>query len=151
MTCKKIKAPLAVALGCVAGLFAYASCQPHEGSEKQLKEDADSFATQYYNWHFERALAYCTPASERWLRYAASNVHPADIDLLRAKPEDASVEISDVEFGDDEVSATVSLKVSNFLRMDTIGKEAHLVDEAYFQLPMALHQGKWKIDLDSLP
>lgn len=151
MTCKHFKAPLAMAIGCAAALAATVACHSHEGSEKQLKEYADSFATQYYNWHFRQALDYCTPTSERWLRYAASNVHQADIDLLRAKPEDATVEIGDVDFGNDEVSATVSVKVTNFLRMDTIGTEAHLVQQADRRLPMVMHRGKWKIDLDSLP
>lgn len=127
------------------------SCQPHEGSESQLKEDVDSFATYYYNWHFEQAAKYCTPRSEVWLRYAASNVHPADIDLLRAKQQDAIVELGDVDFHDDEVSATVSIKVSNYLKMDSIGKEAQLVKEASFHLPMVLHQGKWKVELKELP
>lgn len=126
-------------------------CQPHEGSESQLKEDVDSFATYYYNWHFEQAAKYCTPRSEVWLRYAASNVHPADIDLLRAKQQDAIVELGDVDFHDDEVSATVSIKVTNYLKMDSIGKEAQLVKEASFDLPMVLHQGKWKVELKELP
>ena len=34
------------------------SCQPHKGSEEQLKADIDSFATYYYNWHFEKAARF---------------------------------------------------------------------------------------------
>lgn len=128
-----------------------AGCQPHEGSESQLKEDIDSFATYYYNWHFEKATRYCTPASEKWLRYAASNVHSADVDLLHAKQKDASIEIDDIDFLDDEVNANVKVNVSNFLQMDTIGKAAHLVKEASFQIPMTIHEGKWKVDLERLP
>ena len=124
---------------------------PHEGSEKQLKEDIDSFATYYYNWHFEQAVKYCTPESEKWLRFAASNVHPADIDLLHAKKEDATIEIQDIDFLDDEVSANVNITVSNFLQMDTIGTEAHHVSQATFQLPMTIHNGKWKVKLEQLP
>lgn len=132
-------------------LMAMTSCQPHEGSERQLKEDVDSFATYYYNWHFEQARKYCTPKSEIWLKWAASNVHPADIDLLRDKQQDAIVELGDIDFHDDEVSATANIKVTNFLRMDSIGKEAQLVREATFALPMTLHQGKWKVELKGLP
>lgn len=123
-------------------------CQPHEGSEKQLLEDIDSFATYYYNWHFEKALKYCTTESEQWLRYAASNVHPADIDLLHAKQEDATVSIKDVDYHDDEVSASVNLQVDNFLQMDTIGKAAHPVGTGSFVIQMRMHGGKWKVDLD---
>ncbi len=126
-------------------------CQAHEGSEEQLKTDVDSFATYYYNWHFSQAAKYCTPESERWLRYAASNVHEADIELLRQKEEDATFEIKDIDFGDDEVTANVVVTVCNFLQMDTIGQAAHLVEQADFHLPMELSQGKWKVKLDKLP
>ena len=141
-----------LSVGCIAtALYALTGCQPHEGSEEQLRADVDSFATYYYNWHFPKAIKYCTPQSERWLRYAASNVHEADVELLRGKAEDASVEIKDVDFGDDEVSATVSITVSQFLQMDTIGKAAHLIEQADFQLPMEIHNGKWKVNLEKLP
>lgn len=69
----------------VYSFLALMSCQPHKGSEEQLKADIDSFATYYYNWHFEKAARFCTPESKVWLRYAASNVHQADIELLKAK------------------------------------------------------------------
>ena len=151
MVNKTIKALGWACLGTAASLITLSGCQPHEGSDSQLKEDADSFAIYYYNWHFPKALKYCTPSSETWLRYAASNVHEADIELLRNKAEDASVEITDVDYADDEVSAVVSIKVSNFLQMDTIGKEAHPVDEATFQLPMEIHEGKWKVKLEGMP
>ena len=126
-------------------------CQPHEGSEKQLREDIDSFANNYYNWHFQQANKYCTPPSEKWLRYAASNVHQADIDLLHTKEEDAKIEIDDIDFHDDEVSASVHIRVSNFLQMDTIGKEAHRIKSASFIIPMVIHEGKWKVDLRAIP
>ena len=126
-------------------------CQPHEGSESQLKEDVDSFAIYYYNWHFEKAAKYCTDSSEIWLRYAASNVHPADIELLHIKQADATIEIKDIDFGDDEVSANVELDVTNFLQMDTIGREAHTIPTGTFKIPMVMEGGKWKVSLKSLP
>lgn len=142
---------LAVALVVSSIALGLSGCQPHEGSESQLKEDVDSFATYYYNWHFEKAAKFCTPESEKWLRYASSNVHQADIDLLHAKQQDALVEIQDIDFGDDETSATVNLQVTDFYQMDSIGQEAHLVQQAGFKLPMALHEGKWKVLLKELP
>jgi len=149
---KKATTGMLLAIACIAtALYGLTGCEPHEGSEDQLKADVDSFATYYYNWHFPKAIKYCTPQSERWLRYAASNVHEADVELLRAKAEDARVEIKDVDFGDDEVTATVSITVSQFLQMDTIGQEAHLVEQADFQLPMEIHNGKWKVKLEKLP
>ena len=126
------------------------SCSFHEGSESQLKEDVDSFATYYYNWHFKKALKYCTPESEKWLRYASSNVHQADLELLHQKDEDATIDIDDIDF-QDENTAIVSLSIHNFLQMDTIGKAAHLIEDATFQIPMIIHDGKWKVKMEGLP
>lgn len=131
--------------------IALGGCQPHEGSEAQLREGIDSFATYYYNWHFEKANLYCTPESEKWLRFAASNVHQADIDLLNHKTEDATIEITDIDIHDDEVTADIHLDVTNYLQMDTIGTEAHHVDKASFVIPMTIHDGKWKVDLKGIP
>lgn len=140
-----------VVCGSLFGFLSLMSCQPHEGSEEQLKADIDSFATYYYNWHFEKAARFCTPESKVWLRYAASNVHQADIELLKAKTEDAQIEIGDIDFNEDEVTATVNLEITNFLQMDTIGKEARLIKQSKLTLPMTIHNSKWKVELKQLP
>ena len=149
---KKSMIGLCIAVACMtASIFSLSGCEPHEGSEDQLKADADSFANNYFNWHFPKTLKYCTKSSEPWLRYAASNVHEADVERLRTKAEDATVEINDISFGEDGTSAIASITVHNFLQMDTIGQEAHLVDEAEFQLPMSMENNAWKIKLNKLP
>ena len=149
---KKSMIGLCIAVACMtASIFSLSGCEPHEGSEDQLKADVDSFANYYFNWHFPKAVKYCTQESERWLRYAASNVHQADVDQLRTKAEAATIEINDIDFSDDGANATVSITVYNFLQMDTIGQEAHLVEEADFHLPMRIENGVWKIRMVNLP
>lgn len=149
---KKSMIGLCIAVACMtASIFSLSGCEPHEGSEDQLKADVDSFATYYFNWHFPKAVKYCTQESERWLRYAASNVNETDVELLRQKPEDASIEITDIDFGDDETSATVTLTVHNYLQMDSIGQDPQLIEQTDFQLPMCMEKGLWKIKLDKLP
>lgn len=145
---------IAIGMAVVAittSLYTLTGCQAHEGNEEQLENDLDSFATYYYNWQFPKAVKFCTACSEPWLKYAASNVHEADVELLRNKAEDATVEINDIDFGDDEVSAIADITVRNFLQMDSIGKEAHLVEEADFLLPMCMENGVWKVRMASLP
>ena len=145
---------IAIGMAVVAittSLYTLTGCQSHEGSEEQLENNLDSFATYYYNWQFPKAVKFCTASSEPWLKYAASNVHEADVELLRNKAEDATVEINDIDFSDDGANATVSITVYNFLQMDTIGQEAHLVEEADFHLPMSIENGVWKIRMVNLP
>ena len=148
---KPILGTAIVVAAIATSLYGLTGCQSHEGDDNQLEADVDSFATYYFNWHFPKTLKYCTRSSEPWLRYAASNVHKADVERLRAKEEDATVEINDITFGDDGVSATASITVHNFLQMDSIGQEAHLVDEAEFQLPMSMENNAWKIRMVNLP
>lgn len=135
---------LALSAGCT-------SCSHANGSEEQLTEYCDSFATYYYNWHFGEAMRFCTPSSEQWLRFAATGATQEDVDALRTKESDASIEIGDVEILPDDTSAVVKLTVRDFLQMDSIGQPAHLVKEATVKLPMVLHEGIWKVRMEGLP
>ena len=138
---RKTISSMAIAVAAIlTSVYTLTGCQSHQGDEDQLENDIDSFATYYFNWQFPKTLKYCTQSSEPWLRYAASNVHQADVDLLRTKAEDATVEINDIDFSDDGANATVS-----------IGQEAHLVEEADFHLPMRIENGVWKIRMVNLP
>ena len=149
---RKTISSMAIAVAAIlTSVYTLTGCQSHQGDEEQLENDIDSFATYYFNWQFPKTLKYCTQSSESWLRYAASNVHQADVDLLRTKAEDATIDINDIDFSDDGTNATVSITVHNFLQMDTIGQEAHLVDEAEFQLPMSMENNAWKIRMVNLP
>ena len=143
---------MAIAVAAIlTSVYTLTGCQSHQGDENQLENDIDSFATYYFNWQFPKTQKYCTQSSEPWLRYAASNVHQADVDLLRTKAEDATVEINDIDFSDDGANATVSITVYNFLQMDSIGQDPQLIEQADFQLPMCMEKGLWKIKLDKLP
>ena len=107
--------------------------RPHEGDGDQLATAVDSFATSYFNWHFEDALKNVDAGSQEWLVYAASNVHQADIDYTS------------------DTTAVAFVTVRNFLAMDTIGASAHLVGEAKFALPLRYVGGKWLVSLRALP
>ena len=84
-----------------------------------------------------------------YLRYAASNVHEADVELLRNKEEDAQVELGDIIYNDNDSIVTIETKVYDYLQMDSIGKTAHLVPESTFRLTMVKRSGKWLIRMES--
>ena len=120
--------------------------------EKKARAAVDSFATYYFNWQFQRAARFVTDSSQVWLRYAASQVHEADIKLLRDK-EDASVEVEEIDVNDTE-TPSARVVVRDFLRMDTIGTEGHLVEKASFRLMLEQTQpegGQWKVRMEGLP
>ena len=121
------------------------------GTEPSIEAAVDSFARDYFNWHFEEAARHCTPESERWLRYAASNVHQADIDLLTHQEESAQHEVMEINRGENDTTATARLTVKNYLRMDTIGTEGHFVAQADFVLKLVQRDGRWLVRMEGLP
>ena len=125
-----------------------ASC--HKGSEGQMKETADSFAVAYFNWQFQKALPYVSPGSAPWLHYAASQVTQEDVDSLRAMSEGAGCHIESLDYADADTLATVTVRVSHFLSMDTIGRPSHVVDEAVYRLPMIYSNDQWRVHLTAL-
>ncbi|MCH4147264.1 MAG: hypothetical protein LKG25_03675 [Prevotella sp.] len=116
-----------------------------------MKENVDSFAVHYFNWQFKESLPYCTAESGKWLRYAASQVHQPDIDILRTKSEGAGYELGDITYHDDDTTANIIINVKNYLCMDTIGKAGRLTEKATFSIPLVYRGEKWKIKMEGLP
>ncbi len=130
------------------GVAVISSC--HEDEEQQLTELVDSFSISYFNWRFQQAVPYCTDDSKPWLRYAAAQVHQADIDILKAMDQGAEVERGNIAYKDSGDTATVEVAVRNFLQMDTIGNAGQLVDEARFLVPLVRQEGQWKVRLSGV-
>lgn len=128
------------------------SCESHAGSARQLKKEVDSFSVYYFNWQFHQARRFVTPSSEKWLRYAASQVHQADIELLQQKELPATCEINEVVYSDDDRSAIAHVTIRNYLRMDTIGKAASVVDAANFDIPLTYDAAtdKWTVEVNEV-
>lgn len=140
----------AFVLGLIIFSFGCSSCQNHTGNDKQLEEFANAFANNYFNWHFSRALPYCTPESESWLSYMASNVSLTDIESLQNMPQDADIEIEDILYDENDSTARVAIRVNNFLQMDSIDTPAHLVKQADFEIVMVQRNGKWLVKMEGL-
>lgn len=113
-------------------------------------EVAEGFGRAYFNYDFDSAKKYCTAESERWLRFAASNVYEADVEALRAMENGAEVETDDYETTTD-TTATVWLTVSGFLERDTIGHAGHVSDKGRFAVPMVRRGETWKVRMAGLP
>ncbi|MBQ5510193.1 MAG: hypothetical protein IIT94_03490 [Prevotella sp.] len=133
-------------------LFLLVACDFHAGSSRQLKKEVDSFAVYYFNWQFHHAVRFVTPESEKWMHYAASQVHQADIDLLQSKELPASCEINEVVYSEDDKTAIAHVTIQNYLRMDTIGKAATIVNTAQFDIPLIYQPetDKWIVEVNEL-
>ena len=118
--------------------------------EEKVMVQAAAFADAYFNYDFDRARKMVTPESEKWLRFAASNVTQEDVDLLNAQEENATVEAEDYERWNDS-TLVVTVTVRNFLKKDSLGKEGVMTDEAQFRLTAVEHEGDFLIRMEGLP
>ena len=87
------------------------------------------------------------------MSYAASQVHQADIDLLQQKQLPATCEIQEITYDDEKQTAVAHIAIHDYLRMDTIGKAASVIDIAYFDIPLSYHSesDKWIVNINELP
>ncbi len=116
--------------------------------EHGIDAAADSFATNYFNYRFVRSLQFCTPESEKWVRFAASNIIQEDIDTLRAQASGATYEIEDVDEKNDTL-AVVKYRVSDFLLVDTLGRAGRIVGDCVFDVPFVYRHGKWMVKMEA--
>ncbi|WP_146014585.1 hypothetical protein [Hoylesella buccalis] len=135
-------------VGCM--LIGLCACTDHK-NEEQLRDTASAFAQTYFNWQFNDALTYCTPSSQRWISYAASQVKQADVDKLRSAEQGARSEIKKIHYEEGDSVASVVMKVENFLSMDSIGTVGHFVESATYTLQLVQLNKQWKVRLTELP
>ena len=128
----------------------FSSCGNHTRA-MQFDGSVDSFAVHFFNWQFTRAVPFCTPESRLWLRYAASQVHPADVEVLRGKERDAVCEMADSRLLSGDSLAEVVVRVNHFVRMDTIGRAGRVIGSGTFRLHVVKREGRWQVRLRALP
>ena len=76
----------------LAVMLLLVSCTTEE--TEQIEKKATAFASAYYNFRFNNALALCTPESGKWIRYQASNVRQTDIDTYNNMADSAQCTIA---------------------------------------------------------
>ena len=119
-------------------------------ADAAAKEQAQKFAEAYFNYDFVKARQFVTSDSEKWLRFAASNVVQEDVDLLNAIQKSASVEVTDCDYQNDSV-AHVTLAVYNVVLKDSIGQPAYMAGEAEFALSLVKRNGDYQVRMEGLP
>ena len=94
---------------------------------------AEKFANEYFNLRYKNAAQYCTKESEKFLKFAASQISNDDLAVLK------------------DAESEVTVKVSNYFEADTIGKTGRIVDEGLFKLSLVKENKKWKVRMEGLP
>jgi len=132
-------------------MFTIGCNNPSHSQSDKVDNEVNAFAEAYFNYDFKTAASHCTPESEKWLKYVASNINQSDVDMLRNASEGASIEINNYNYDDNDTTGVAIITVNNFMRLDTIGKAGHIIDKAIFRIPIVLREGKWTIKMVNLP
>ncbi|MGI6233276.1 MAG: hypothetical protein ACOYJF_10605 [Prevotella sp.] len=123
----------------------FSSCR-HEDTD-EVESLVDTFSTAYFNWQFFLLQPYVTDDSQPCLRYLSSQINQNDIDTLRALPEGAKVEVNAIDYFDRADSATATVSVKHYLKMNQLGKVGTLTEASVYRIPLKKYDGKWKVSL----
>ena len=131
--------------------FTLSSCGNAESDDiKACRSCAEQFSLNFYNLRFSEAAQWCTPESQDWLRFRATNLHDGDLELVNSADEEANVEIGDFTPVDDS-TFNVQCTAHNFLQPDTVGKRGHIQEKETVSLTLVKRRGVWKVKLTGIP
>lgn len=114
--------------------------------EEKTEENIKTYATAYFNWDFPLAKNYALNQNKKWLTFLASQVTDKDISALREKEKAAEVEIDNIEYKSDDNSALITIIVTNFLHIDSIGKTPQCCEEAKYTIKGEKEKDVWKFE-----
>lgn len=129
----------------LAGVLLTASCSYRE--EKAVEQSVVGFAQNYFNLRYQKALNACTPESEKWVRFKATNITQEDVYVYNSKRDTAECDVESIDLDDDKATAIV--EVRNFLSCDSIGKPATICSNAKFRFELKKQGEKWMVDVQS--
>lgn len=125
------------------------SCQTDK-NEEEAEAVALNFATNYFGCHYTEASHLCTPESEQWIKFVASNVSDSDLAVLNASETTPTYEVTDLSL-DNDSNATCTITARNYLMMHDICTKGHIADEGCYKLTLTRQNGKWLVNLDGVP
>lgn len=125
------------------------ACAPNQSdTDVQAQETATDFAEAYFNYDYKTAGKHSTPESEKWLRYAASNVTQEVVDLYNVQERRATAEVADFYWTND-TTATVSIRVSHYVADDSIAAAPRIAEEGLFHLTVVRRDGEMLVRMAS--
>lgn len=120
-------------------------------NKTKQREAIQHFADAYFNYQLDDALSLVTEDSRQWIEFLASNIDSADVILLREMSEGATCEIEEIRNGDNDSVVIASIIVRNALLKDSIGSQAHVVDERKTVITFVQRGEQWFARLSCLP
>ncbi len=143
----RMKRPIKIsACACFAALLLHAC---HTPEEEKISECAARFVTAYFNMDFDEAAGCCTPESEKWIAFRASNITSDDLSTFNAQPHGCSVSATDVGHISDSL-AVVRCTVENAVAADSLEqREGRMATRRTWTVPLVKRNGQWMVKMEA--
>jgi hypothetical protein len=126
-----------------------AACGPSE-SDEEAEQTVLRFAETYFGCHYKEAAQLCTPSSEKWIRFVATNVTDSDLIVLNQSDVEPQYEVDDLNAIDDS-TMTATIEANHYFHLHDIGQKADIKEADTYTFTLRRINGQWKIDLASVP
>jgi hypothetical protein len=119
-----------------------------DSTKHEITLVATSYAESFYNYDYKTAAQFVTNESKHIIVFYSSNVSQSDLDQYNHSKK-IKVEIEDVKLNDEYNEATVTMKITNMLKISLLNKPDTTIKEKEIHLDLKLVDGKWLVDLTS--
>lgn len=126
-----------------------AACGPSERDE-EAEQTVLRFTETYFGCQYKEAAQLCTPSSEKWIRFVATNVTDSDLIVLNQSDAEPQYEVNDLNAIDDS-TMTATIKANHYFHLHDIGQKADIKEADTYTFTLRRINGQWKIDLASVP
>lgn len=132
----------------LAATVLFSACQLLTSPEQEASAVAEEWADAYFNCDYHDAERLVTRESVKWLRFAASNTNPADLQALQQEGP-VNTEVSQISpITDTTFLATIL--VDRYLSA-SMQEEPHVDDNGTFTVAIVKSERKWKVKMADLP
>ena len=132
--------------------FLMVSCQLYdENGTHDAKKALTSWANAYFNFDYEKAMQYMTPESERWIRFAASNITEQDIDFIKSHNPQTQVQVLNSQLAESDTICKANIRVSNFIQLGFSTQDNQIIEHTDFQCQVVKRNGDWLVRMEGLP
>ncbi|MBQ8154436.1 MAG: hypothetical protein IJ069_12335 [Prevotella sp.] len=130
-------------------VFLLGSCQISDNDTLDaVDKPLSTWAEAYFGFDYEEALDYMTPESEKWIRFAASNITEKDVAFINEHNRNVKTEIIDRYIMAGDTSCSARIRVSDFVQLGFVGQEDKVIDQAEYQITLVKRDDKWKVKME---
>ena len=133
----------------IIAMLMYSCCDLSGDAKETIKKDIIGFSDAYFNFKLEEAAHFCTESSKKWIRFYASNIHLADLEVIRSQKNSAQIHIDDIIYNAEDSTGIAVVRVENFISLDTLGLPGHIVDQSVFHISFILHNGTCLVRMEA--